>query len=76
VTIEEIRSRAKASQTLPEPQTCRALRRAAGVTVREMARTVGVSRQAVEFWESGKRRPSGPNLERYVEALHACRGAG
>jgi DNA-binding XRE family transcriptional regulator len=74
-TIEEIRDRSRASLGLPEPAARRAIRKNAGVTVRELAAVVGVSRQAVNLWETGKRKPSGDYLTRYVEALDACRGA-
>jgi DNA-binding XRE family transcriptional regulator len=73
-TIDELRGKARASLGLPEPAKRRAIRKNAGVTVCEMATVVGVSRQAINLWETGQRKPSGVFLTRYVEALDACRG--
>jgi DNA-binding transcriptional regulator YiaG len=64
----------QARRELPPPETCRALRLAAGVSLAEVAEAVGVTKQAVLFWELGQRRPTGPRLARYVTVLDALRG--
>ena len=49
----------------------RAVREAACVSATEMARAVGVSRQAVAAWEDGKSSPSAGNALAYAKALAA-----
>jgi len=39
-----------------------------------MAELVGVTRQSILYWETGRRRPTGDRLVRYIKALDACRG--
>jgi DNA-binding transcriptional regulator YiaG len=71
VELESLRLRARAQRELPDPRRAKALRHAAGVSLQELADAVGVSQRAIAYWESGKRRPRGPQLERYVEAINA-----
>jgi DNA-binding transcriptional regulator YiaG len=73
-TLEALSNRARASLALPDPASRRAIRRAAGVSLSELAAVVGVTKGAVQHWERGRRRPTGEHLERYVAALTACRG--
>jgi len=54
----------------------RAIRLAAGVSITQVAQEIGVTRQAVHFWETGIRRPSGPHLVAYVEILELLREVG
>ena len=62
----------------------RALRREAGLTQRELAEALGVSRQAVSKWETGTADPSTSNLLALAklfgvpaeELLHQATGGG
>ncbi len=74
-TADMIRSRMHLRLDLPPPARCKALREAAGLSQQEVAEAVGVTRQAVGHWETGARRPSGPILGRYVEALRVLEDA-
>lgn len=49
----------------------RGLRETAGVSIAEMARRLGVSRQAVYQMESGRVSPTERTVRRYAEALGA-----
>jgi len=70
-----LREELTARQTLPPPTMRKAIREAAGVTVAQVAREIGVTRQAVVFWERGLRRPSGPYLGAYLGVLELLRDA-
>jgi DNA-binding XRE family transcriptional regulator len=72
--LAEIKTRVLSALTLPSLEARRSIRIAARVTIPEMASLVGVSRQTIYFWESGKRNPSGDRLTKYAEALRICRG--
>jgi len=66
ITIErELRLR----RELPPPQVCAALRKAARVSTRRLAAEVGVSHQAIVWWETGAKRPNVAHLEAYVRAI-------
>ena len=56
---------------LPPPAERRALRKALGLTVQEVAGLVGCSHVAVVHWEKGQRTPQGDNRTRYRELLDA-----
>ncbi|WCD86388.1 hypothetical protein KPP03845_102734 [Streptomyces xanthophaeus] len=72
---ERVRSRLHVRRGLPEPNERRALRAAAGLTQQELADAIGVSRQAVSYWEAGLRTPRGKFLDAYTEAIAALRDA-
>ena len=61
---------------LPPPSERRALRKALGLTLQEVAELVGCSHVAVVHWEKGQRTPQGGNLTRYRELLDALRDRG
>ena len=65
----------QAHRELPSPETRRALRREAGLSLADIGRAVGVTRQAVSGWESGRRTPRGHLLVAYVAVLRQLRGA-
>ncbi|MBX6370154.1 MAG: helix-turn-helix transcriptional regulator [Rhodospirillales bacterium] len=71
--LQGLRESIRLRRELPSPAECRALRRAAGVSLAEVGRAVGVSHAAVFAWETGRNRPHGGNLRRYLDALHALR---
>jgi len=57
------------AQRLPPPGRRRRLRRAAGLTQRELAAAVGVARITLARWEAGRFAPRGARRARYVDAL-------
>lgn len=73
--MEELARRVEARQELPSPPVRRALRKAAGVSLGDVASAIGVTRQAVGLWEAGARTPRGANLDLYVEVLRTFRRA-
>ncbi len=44
-------------------------RKAAGLSAYECARKAGVTKTILLYWESGKRTPKAPNLQRLARAL-------
>ena len=70
---ETLRAELRARRELPPPAMRKAIREAAGVTRTKVARSVGVTRQAVALWESGRRTPSGRYLEAYLRVLRLLR---
>ncbi len=54
---------------LPPPETRRRVRVQAGVTQRQLADALGVSRPALTHWERGAREPRGLRRVDYAEAL-------
>ncbi len=75
VTLDELTLRVRTRRTLPEPSVRRAIRRAAGVSLEDIANVVGVTRQAVSLWELGQRTPRPRALNTYVDALRALQRA-
>jgi len=69
--LDQLTARLQAKLMLPPPLERRALRTAAGASLRDVASVVGVSAQAVYLWETGARMPSAAHLERYAEVLRA-----
>jgi DNA-binding transcriptional regulator YiaG len=69
----ELVDRIQARRELPSPAMQRALRKAAGASLAEVAEAVGVTRQAVSMWELGHRSPRAHYLEAYLEVLRAFR---
>ncbi|MFE1844376.1 helix-turn-helix domain-containing protein [Streptomyces sp. NPDC059515] len=72
---DKIRSRLRVRLTLPTPAECRQIREGAGLTQAAVADAIGVTPQAVALWESGRRTPRGPLLNRYAEAIETMREA-
>ena len=58
-----------ASKVLPEPATRRQIRIDSGLTIRELARAVGCSKESIIKWEQGKRDPKGDLRTNYAKAL-------
>lgn len=61
---------------LPEARKRTAIRQAAGLTRSQLAEVLGVTRQCVYNWESGRRHPRGEHLQQYHQALDAMRRQG
>jgi transcriptional regulator with XRE-family HTH domain len=70
-TLAEIKVRVQARQDLPPPAMRKALREAAGVSLRDAAAAAGVSYEALRLWEMGAAFPTPRNLVAYVELLRA-----
>ncbi|MFD5370789.1 helix-turn-helix transcriptional regulator [Streptomyces sp. NPDC127103] len=58
---------------LPAPEICRVVREAAGVSTADVAEALGVSRQTISNWETGRRVPRGRLLVGYLEVLDLLR---
>ena len=73
LSLPEFKERIRERRELPPPALRRELRRAAGVSVADVAAAIGVSRATVGFWERGEKSPTGANLSKYVEVLRVLR---
>jgi DNA-binding transcriptional regulator YiaG len=62
-----------AVRQLPPPAERRAIRRAARVSVVEIADVLGVSELSVRHWEAGTATPNPRNAEAYGRLLEALR---
>lgn len=56
---------------LPPVRERRKLRERFGVTMQELADTIGVSRMTIHRWERGSKEPAGKNREEYAKILQA-----
>jgi DNA-binding transcriptional regulator YiaG len=70
--LTELSAVLQAKRELPPAETRRALRKAAGATLEQVARACNVTPQAVQFWETGS-TPRGANLSAYLEVLRVFR---
>ncbi len=75
MTLEQLSRRIQTRRDLPPPPVRKALRKAAGVSLSEVAGIVGVTRQAVSLWEAGERTPRGANAAAYLEVLREIKRA-
>jgi transcriptional regulator with XRE-family HTH domain len=66
---DDILHRMRLRRRLPPPAARRLIRERAGVSQLDVARVVGVTREAVARWELHDRTPRGTNLDRYLETL-------
>ena len=57
------------SKRLPPPSTRKVLRTDAGLTQADLAGQLGVTKQALSYWEAGLREPSGENRVAYSRVL-------
>ena len=69
LVLEEQLRQADRRRKLPPPPMRRAIRVTSGLTVTAVAEHCGVSHTTITLWESGRRNPSGPRLERYADLL-------
>jgi transcriptional regulator with XRE-family HTH domain len=74
--VEALVAGVRARKELPSPEMCRAIRVTAGSSLRSVAAALGVSPQAVTFWEQGRRRPKDSNLVAYADLLRELQEVG
>lgn len=67
--IDELVWKAKRRQQLPSVEERRRIRKAACLSIAELASAVGCTPSALGSWERGERNPRGPVCERYVSVL-------
>jgi DNA-binding transcriptional regulator YiaG len=65
--------KARAARSLPSPGACRAIREAAGLSLRDMGAALGTTHTNIWYWEQGRHRPAPGLRERYVELLTELR---
>ena len=70
-TRERILERVQKRRSLPPPAEREALRKAAGLSLRDLGEAMGVAATTVHFWETGQRNPNSLHLDRYLSALQA-----
>lgn len=70
-TRQRILNQIRVRRSLPPPEQRVALRKAAGLTLQEVADAVGVTAAAVWNWERGERKPNAKHLAAYLDALDA-----
>jgi transcriptional regulator with XRE-family HTH domain len=68
--IDAPRAVAPPSPNTPLPQMLRAARKAAGLSLRDLAKRLGCSHNAVAQWESGVAKPSIANRADLAQALN------
>jgi DNA-binding transcriptional regulator YiaG len=73
---DDLIAKVRARKNLPTPVMRRAIRVEANASLRAIAEAVGVTPQAVAFWEQGQRTPRGDDLVRYVEVLSSLEREG
>jgi DNA-binding transcriptional regulator YiaG len=74
-TVEQVVDLA-ATRALARSGEARAIRERAGLSLREMAAALGVTRSALQRWEVGLRTPRGESAVRYGALLAALRESG
>jgi transcriptional regulator with XRE-family HTH domain len=72
--LTELSVALEAKRKLPPAEIRKALRKAAGATLEQVARACDVTPQAVLYWETGS-MPRGENLTAYLEVLRVFREA-
>jgi DNA-binding transcriptional regulator YiaG len=71
---ERALQKARAVRALPSPAACRAIREAAGLSLREMGAALDTTHTNIWYWEHGRHRPAhGDVRERYVALLTELR---
>ena len=67
--VNKLREKIRRLKGLPEPIERRRLRIMAGLTLQDVADSVGVTRSAISRWELGSRSPHQSHLGPYVAVL-------
>ncbi|MDP8931087.1 MAG: helix-turn-helix domain-containing protein [Actinomycetota bacterium] len=71
--MSDLLTEVQARRKLADPRLARAIREAAGASQQRIAQHLGVADSTVQRWETGKRRPRGHLLVRYVQLLEQLR---
>lgn len=71
--VEHLLERVRSRRTLPRPDERRAIRDDAGLSLREVAAAIGVSRMAVVRWESGAKPRNPEHVAAYGRLLEELR---
>lgn len=74
-TRERILERIRMRRSLPQPEQRAALRKAAGLSLQDVADAIGVTATTVFYWETGQRNPSARHIDAYMCALDTLREA-
>lgn len=74
--LHDLESHLAARRALPPPSERRAIRVAARVSLQRLARAVGVTRQTIALWETGRAAPRDAHLDAYLNALRLMEEAG
>jgi DNA-binding transcriptional regulator YiaG len=69
IIADSLRDRIRDRAALPPPAECRAIRRRAGLTIEDLAATLGVHRMTVYHWEIGRNMPDKTNVGAYRRLL-------
>lgn len=72
--LDQYLSRSAKRRSLPDPSMRQQIREGAGLTQREVAEVLGVTRVTVARWEGGVRMPRGRHLDDYVDLLERLTG--
>lgn len=67
--LTERLEQARAVRRLPPPAARRQIREQAGLSQEDIARALGVTREAVVYWELGRRTPRPATAVRYLKLL-------
>ena len=73
--LESFAEQVARRREFPPTAELKRLRKAARISVGELAAAVGVSPSAINAYEQGVRRPRGAHLDRYLAALQVLQGA-
>ena len=75
-TLSAALDQARNRKMLPGPEGRRLFRERAGLSQRDVATALGVTREAVALWELGRRNPRNRYLPQYLEILQRCASEG
>lgn len=74
--LDEALALGRARRALPAPPARRLIRKRAGISQKDIAAELKVTREAVSLWESGARTPSPSHLPGYLAILQRCASEG
>lgn len=74
-TRERILERIRMRRTLPTPAKRAEIRKAAGLTLQDLADAIGVTPATIHYWEQGTRNPRPEHIAAYRAALDAMASA-
>jgi DNA-binding transcriptional regulator YiaG len=69
--IAEAVEKARAIRDRPSPELIRAVRQTSELSQEDFGKAIKVDRATISRWESGRRIPRGPYLERLLELLRS-----